>query len=201
MPPMKGSGMKWDPAADASLFKCVLKVHDIKPNYGELAKEMKELGYDCTPKALTHRIGNIRKATGAPADASASDAVTTPGNSPMKAKPGKAAKSTTTTAAAASKAQKKDDAAAAKGKKEKNAAAKADGAKGGGKRKRLEMGYAAVNEDEEEKSVGSGDGGEEGEEIVKGEDEEDEEDEEEGMGMGKMAAKRVKLEDVEDEEV
>ncbi|KAL8934512.1 MAG: hypothetical protein Q9216_005870 [Gyalolechia sp. 2 TL-2023] len=57
------SGVKWDAAADAQLFKCVLEVHEVKPNYGSLAEKMNDAGYDCTPKALMHRIAHLRNTT------------------------------------------------------------------------------------------------------------------------------------------
>ncbi|KAL8921997.1 MAG: hypothetical protein Q9208_005451 [Pyrenodesmia sp. 3 TL-2023] len=181
MPGMKGSGMKWDAAADASLFKCVLKVHDVKPNYGELAKEMKELGYDCTPKALTHRIGNIRKSTGGPTDASASDAGggTPANNTPVKnAKPAKATKAKP----APKNAPKKT-----------SANGSFTGGKGGnnGKRKHAEMNHPTVTADEESLASGNDD-----DQTVKGEGSEIEESEEKAH-----KGKKVKVEDVDDEEV
>ncbi|KAL8716821.1 MAG: hypothetical protein Q9225_005883 [Loekoesia sp. 1 TL-2023] len=82
MPFGKGSGMKWDAVAEAQLFKCVLEVHDIKPDYKKLEEKMRAAGYECTAKAITHRIGNIRhKLTAANTN---SDNAATPDSTPKK---------------------------------------------------------------------------------------------------------------------
>ncbi|KAF2238535.1 hypothetical protein EV356DRAFT_528992 [Viridothelium virens] len=49
--------MTWDSHADARLFAAVLKTADVKLNYQALAAEM---GPECTPKAIMHRIGGIK---------------------------------------------------------------------------------------------------------------------------------------------
>ncbi|KAL8823055.1 MAG: hypothetical protein Q9191_006225 [Dirinaria sp. TL-2023a] len=52
--------VNWSANIDALLFKHVLKLHDIKPNYVELEKALRAEGVDATAKAITHRIGKIR---------------------------------------------------------------------------------------------------------------------------------------------
>ncbi|KAI9714715.1 MAG: hypothetical protein M1820_000004 [Bogoriella megaspora] len=49
--------MSWDASADAKLFAAVLKIHDVRPDYQQLAAEM---GPDCTPKAVQHRFATIK---------------------------------------------------------------------------------------------------------------------------------------------
>ncbi|KAK5053965.1 hypothetical protein LTR84_001927 [Exophiala bonariae] len=53
--------MVWNSDADARLFAAVLATSDVKVNYAAVAAMM---GNDCTAKAVTHRIGNIKKVAG-----------------------------------------------------------------------------------------------------------------------------------------
>ncbi|KAF2094011.1 hypothetical protein NA57DRAFT_81014 [Rhizodiscina lignyota] len=54
--------VKWDAEADAKLFAAFIKVHNVKIDYEALAREM---GPDCTAKAIMHRIGKIKGPAGA----------------------------------------------------------------------------------------------------------------------------------------
>ncbi|KAF2142745.1 uncharacterized protein K452DRAFT_297282 [Aplosporella prunicola CBS 121167] len=49
--------MQWNHEADAKLLAAILKVHSFSVSYQALAEEM---GQDCTPKAVTHRIAKLK---------------------------------------------------------------------------------------------------------------------------------------------
>lgn len=49
--------MQWGPDSDAKFFMHVLKIHNVKLDYGALAIAM---GNDVTPKALVHRVAKLR---------------------------------------------------------------------------------------------------------------------------------------------
>ncbi|KAL8914290.1 MAG: hypothetical protein Q9171_001072, partial [Xanthocarpia ochracea] len=99
----KGKGMTWDATAEASLFKCVLARHaPVKVDYQGLEKDMRDLGYECTAKAITHRIQKIKTVSTAsdPDTDPATTLVTTPAKTPATHKsPATPAKGTTAAAA------------------------------------------------------------------------------------------------------
>ncbi|KAL8666233.1 MAG: hypothetical protein Q9168_007526 [Polycauliona sp. 1 TL-2023] len=86
--PIKGKGMTWTDAAQNDLMKCVFHLHVPKSiKYPELETAMRALGYDCTAKAITHRIQKIRSEAAAATPAATT---TTPGATiPMPATPSK----------------------------------------------------------------------------------------------------------------
>ncbi|EKG09807.1 Major facilitator superfamily [Macrophomina phaseolina MS6] len=60
--------VNWTADVDAKLFVCALKQISGSLNYGQLAADMGAMGIDCTAKACSHRIANLKtkaKTTGA----------------------------------------------------------------------------------------------------------------------------------------
>ncbi|KAL9604207.1 MAG: hypothetical protein Q9219_000605 [cf. Caloplaca sp. 3 TL-2023] len=98
----RGSVMTWDSMADAQLFKCLLDVHEIKPDHKKLEEKMRALGYEITAKAITHRIHVIRHKIYDPASASDSPA-------PKKGKANNADATTSTTKPATTSTLTKKD--------------------------------------------------------------------------------------------
>ncbi|KAI4105915.1 MAG: hypothetical protein LQ339_003233 [Xanthoria mediterranea] len=147
---------------DWKLFKCVLARHaPLKVDYHGLEQDMRALGYDCTAKAITHRIQKIKSASPPSTDP---DAGATPASSPTKAVASTAAKKARASPTKKAAANGKGKAAAGKGKATKR------------KHEEMEDG-SDVTEGEGEKKM-----------KVKEEDEEDEdeEDEDEEAGVGEI---------------
>ncbi|KAL8778066.1 MAG: hypothetical protein Q9213_007585 [Squamulea squamosa] len=149
--PKGKGGMTWDAVAEASLFKCVLTRHaPTKVDYQGLEKDMRELGYDCTAKAITHRIQKMKTTANSvnPSSGNDSDPATTP---TTPSKPATAGKKSTTTTNGAKKPRAsptKKEAANGKGK----GAAKGAAAKGKANKRKLEE----MEEQEEEEGEEAG---------------------------------------------
>ncbi|KAL8886421.1 MAG: hypothetical protein Q9215_005872 [Flavoplaca cf. flavocitrina] len=153
-PKAKG-GMTWNDTAQAHLLQCILNRHaPAKVDYQGLEKDMRALGYDCTAKALTHRVQKLRAVPSTGVSGNESDA-TTPTATPAKAPATTKKPRASPTKKAPADGKGKGKAAAAKGK--------------AGKRKAEEM----------EKQEGSGSEHED-KKMKKEEDEEEGEDEEDG---------------------
>ncbi|CAL8579541.1 hypothetical protein XPA_005281 [Xanthoria parietina] len=148
------SSMDWK-VAEVDLFKCVLARHaPVKVDYQGLEQDMRALGYDCTAKAITHRIQKIKSAS--PPSAIDPDAAT-PASSPTKAVAAKKPRASPTKKAAANGKGKE---AAAKGKaiKRKHDEIQEDGsdATEGEGDKKMKVKEENGDETEEDENAGAG---------------------------------------------
>ncbi|KAI4941042.1 hypothetical protein J4E86_010542 [Alternaria arbusti] len=79
--------VNWTADKDQIILKGIFKFHDIKSSAPLLKYLSEEIGGDCTPKAVSHRLTNIRKGGTAHAVASPTRTASTPKTPRSKAKP------------------------------------------------------------------------------------------------------------------
>ncbi|KAI4915372.1 uncharacterized protein J4E92_009326 [Alternaria infectoria] len=79
--------VNWTADKDQIILKGIFKFHDIKSSAPLLKYLSEEIGGDCTPKAVSHRLTNIRKGGTTHAVASPTPAALTPKTPRSKAKP------------------------------------------------------------------------------------------------------------------
>ncbi|KAK7715739.1 hypothetical protein SLS57_006744 [Botryosphaeria dothidea] len=70
--------VNWTADVDAKLFVCVLKQMSGSLNYGQLASDMAAMGIDCTGKACSHRIANLKNKAKSAGGGSSASAPATP---------------------------------------------------------------------------------------------------------------------------